>query len=116
MAMCVIPVVGAAPCQCFSPGGNQITSPGRISSIGPPQRWCAAAARRHDEGLAQRVSVPGSSGGRFEGYACARRVGWSDWLKQRIDAYGASEPVGGSFAGRLRTSSLDVQGNLLSVD
>src|SRR5436190_11230032 len=38
--MCVIAVVGVAPCQCFSPGGNQITSPGRISSIGPSQR-CA---------------------------------------------------------------------------
>src|SRR3954451_15662180 len=31
-------VVGAAPCQCFSPGGNHTTSPGRISSTGPPQR------------------------------------------------------------------------------
>ena len=40
MAICVMAVVGAAPCQCFSPGGNQITSPGRICSIGPPQR-CA---------------------------------------------------------------------------
>ena len=40
MAMCVIAVVGLAPCQCFSPGANQITSPGRMSSIGPPQR-CA---------------------------------------------------------------------------
>src|ERR1017187_1669856 len=38
--MCVMAVVGAAPCQCFSPGGNQTMSPGRISSIGPPQR-CA---------------------------------------------------------------------------
>ena len=37
--MCDIPVLGAAPCQCFSPGANQTTSPGRISSIGPPQRW-----------------------------------------------------------------------------
>src|SRR6185369_15156082 len=37
MAKCVIAVVGAAPCQCFSPGANQITSPGRISSMGPPQ-------------------------------------------------------------------------------
>src|SRR5687767_5235893 len=37
--MWVIAVVGAAPCQCFSPGENQTTSPGRISSIGPPQRW-----------------------------------------------------------------------------
>src|SRR5881296_2197858 len=33
-------VVGVAPCQCFSPGENQITSPGRIGSIGPPHR-CA---------------------------------------------------------------------------
>src|SRR5579872_5858211 len=38
MAIWVIAVVGAAPCQCFSPGGIQRTSPGRISSIGPPQR------------------------------------------------------------------------------
>ena len=37
IAICVIAAVGAAPCQCFSPGANQITSPGRISSIGPPQ-------------------------------------------------------------------------------
>src|SRR5207245_10723049 len=40
MAMCVMAVVGAAPCQCFSPGENQTTSPGRISSTGPPHR-CA---------------------------------------------------------------------------
>src|SRR5438552_2787664 len=40
MAICVIGVVGVAPCQCFSPGANQTTSPGRISSIGAPQR-CA---------------------------------------------------------------------------
>src|SRR2546423_3813435 len=29
-------VVGMAPCQCFSFGGHQITSPGRISTFGPP--------------------------------------------------------------------------------
>ena len=40
MAKWVIAVLGAAPCQCFSPGGIQTTSPGRSSSIGPPQR-CA---------------------------------------------------------------------------
>src|SRR5579863_5532190 len=38
MAMCVIAVVAVAPCQCFSPGSNQATSPGRICSIGPPSR------------------------------------------------------------------------------
>jgi hypothetical protein len=31
IATCVIAVVGVAPCQCFSPGGNQTTLPGRIS-------------------------------------------------------------------------------------
>src|SRR6266513_333447 len=36
MAMCVIAVVGDAPCQCLMPGGNQTTSPGRTSSTGPP--------------------------------------------------------------------------------
>ena len=38
MAMWVMAVVGVAPCQCFSPGANQTTSPGRISSTGPPSR------------------------------------------------------------------------------
>src|SRR5919197_889975 len=36
MAICVMAVVGVAPCQCFSPGGHQTTSTGRISSLGPP--------------------------------------------------------------------------------
>lgn len=39
MAIWVIAVVGEAPCQCFSPAANQTTSPGRISSMGPPSRW-----------------------------------------------------------------------------
>src|SRR2546430_6648880 len=38
MAMCIIAVVGVAPCQCFSPGGNQTTSPARTSSMEPPSR------------------------------------------------------------------------------
>src|SRR5437016_5472763 len=33
-------VVGVAPCQCFSLGENQTTSPGRISSTAPSSR-CA---------------------------------------------------------------------------
>src|SRR5215212_7713299 len=36
MATCVIAVVGVAPCQCLSLGGHQTTSPGRISTFGPP--------------------------------------------------------------------------------
>src|SRR5436190_5683415 len=36
MAIWLIAVLGEAPCQCFSFGGNHTTSPGRISSTGPP--------------------------------------------------------------------------------
>lgn len=39
MTICVIAVVSAAPCQCFSPDGRQMTSLGRISSMRPPSRW-----------------------------------------------------------------------------
>src|SRR5437763_31689 len=38
MAIWVMAVVAVAPCQCFSPGGIQTTSPGRISSTGPSHR------------------------------------------------------------------------------
>ena len=40
VAMWVIAIVGEAPCQCFSLGANHTTSPGRISSTGPPS-FCA---------------------------------------------------------------------------
>src|SRR2546428_6624751 len=43
MAMCVIPMFGEAPCQCLTPGGIRTTSPGRISSIGPPHCWTRPA-------------------------------------------------------------------------
>jgi hypothetical protein len=34
MAMWVMDIVGEAPCECFSLGGNHATSPGGICSIG----------------------------------------------------------------------------------
>src|SRR5438309_11348604 len=37
--MCVIAVVGTAPCQCFTRGGMRTTSPGRISWTGPAHCW-----------------------------------------------------------------------------
>src|SRR3989440_2829320 len=66
MAMCIMAVVAVAPCQCFSPGENQITSPGPISSIGPPQRCTrprpAVTIRVWPSGwLCQAVRAPGSN-------------------------------------------------------
>src|SRR5436309_2296660 len=66
MAMCVMAVDAVAPCKCFSPGGNQITSPGRICSIGPPQRWArpqpAVTIRVWPSGwVCHAVRAPGSN-------------------------------------------------------
>src|SRR5580704_16174002 len=66
MAICVMAVVGDAPCQCFSPGANQTTSPGRISSICPPQRWArpqpAVTMRVWPSGcVCHAVRAPGSN-------------------------------------------------------
>ena len=64
--MCVMAVVGAAPCQCFSPGENQTTSPEWISSMGPPQRWVRpepdVTIRVWPSGcVCQAVRAPGSN-------------------------------------------------------
>jgi hypothetical protein len=50
--MCVIAVVGAAPCQCRSLGGIHTTSPGRISAAGSPS---VCTRPTPDERLAERV-------------------------------------------------------------
>ena len=98
MAMCVIAVVGDAPCQCFSPGANQTTSPGRISSIGPPSRCTrprpAVTISVWPSGcVCHAVRAPGSkvTAAPADARGCRR-------VEQRIDAHGAGEPVGRSLA------------------
>ena len=61
-----MPVAGVAPCQCFSPGANQTTSPGRMSSTGPPSRWAHpqphVTIRVWPSGwVCQAVRAPGSN-------------------------------------------------------
>jgi len=53
MAMCVIAVVGDAPCQCFSPGSKETTSPGRnevriLPSSSVMRPWYARYALRSE--------------------------------------------------------------------
>ena len=91
MAMCVIAVVGVAPCQCFTPGGNQTTSPGRISSIGPPSActqpspdvtirvWPSGCVCHAVRAPGSKVTLPPLT---------ARRIAR---LEQRIDAHRAGE-------------------------
>ena len=100
-------VVGPAPCQCFSPGGNHTTSPGRISSTGPPSRCTQPQPVSHDQRLAERVRVPGRARAGLEGDERAGNTGGLRRAEQRIDADRAGEPIGGTFAGRLRTAAFD---------
>ena len=51
-------VVGEAPCQCFSPGGHQTTSPGRIVRALPALALHQAAASGHDQVLPEGMRVP----------------------------------------------------------
>src|SRR5438477_6817868 len=56
MAVCVIAVVGVAPCQCFSPGANQTTSPGRIFSIGVALALNPAKTGRDNQRLTEWIA------------------------------------------------------------
>src|ERR1700716_4232909 len=69
--MWVMPLLGDAPCQCFSPGGIQTTSPGRISRTGPPLVWTRPTPettyRVWPSGcVCHAVRAPGSNDTRFE--------------------------------------------------
>ena len=78
---------------------DHVTGPNLLDRPAPALR--AAAAGGHDQGLAERVRVPGGPGAGLErdsgtGYAC--RIGG---LENRVDADSAGEPLGRSFAGGL---------------
>ncbi len=73
-----------------------------------------ACTRGHDQSLPKGMRVPGCACAWLKGDACAgdeRRVGR---LKQWIDAYGASKPIGRPLAGCLRSNSFDVQARVSS--
>src|SRR5437870_3044776 len=73
-------VVVVAPCQCFSPGGNQTTSPrpDYLDRTSPAPR--EATAGRHDQRLSQRVRVPrGAGAGLGVTLAPATRAGSVVW-------------------------------------
>src|ERR1700704_1076324 len=69
MASCVTAVAGVAPCQCFSPGENQTTSPGPNLLNAAAFALSPATASRDDESLTERMRVPCSPRVRLESYA-----------------------------------------------
>ena len=98
MAMCVMAVVArrAVPMLLTRREPDHVAGPDFLDRPSPALR--AAAARRDDEGLSERVGVPcGSSAGleRDAGADHACRIGR---IEQRIDAHRAGEILGGPFA------------------
>ena len=106
--MWVIAVVGDAPCQCFSPGGIQMTSPGRISSIGPPHRCARPAPDTHDQRLTERMRVPRRPSPRLKRDARAVDTRRRRRVQQRIDPYGSGEPLRRALCARPGTNPDDV--------
>lgn len=101
-------VVAVAPCQCFSPGGNQITSPGRDGLDGPTPALGQSTAGGDDQGLTQGVGVPCRPGVGLKRDAHAHRPRRCFGAEQWVDAHPAGEILLRPVAGRLGTASLDV--------
>src|SRR5208337_3269020 len=73
----------------------------------------AAGPSRHDQGLTQRVGVPGCAGARLERDSAADHACRIGRLEQRVNAYGARKILGRSFARRLRTTPFDFHSDLV---
>src|SRR5258708_7608904 len=108
--MCVMPLVGEAPCQCFSPGGIHTTSPGRILAHRTSLGLGPADARDDIQRLAQGMRMPCRARARLEGYAGRdnprRRFGGDDWILPDR----ARKILLGCLARRPRTGEMDVHG------
>jgi AraC-like DNA-binding protein len=104
MAMWVMAVVGAAPCQCFSPGGNQTTSPGRISSIGPPQR-----CTRPEPAVTTNAIYPHGAEHETE-RAQAYREELAERITQAVRQDGRVEVLKGLYLNRSSTSTNPLHG------
>jgi hypothetical protein len=72
-----------------------------------------SAARGDDEGLAERVGVPGSPRAGLEGDAGAGHERRIRGLKEGVDADGAGKPIRGALGGGLRADALDIHGAIL---
>jgi hypothetical protein len=98
---------GAMPMPFTGRKPNDIT---RMDVLdGPAFQLDPPSTGRHDQSLTKWMSVPRCACAwlkRNAGAGYERRIGR---LKQRIDAHGASKPIGRSLPGCLRPNSFDLQ-------
>jgi hypothetical protein len=82
MAMCVMAVVGAAPCQCFSPG-----EPDHIAGMDlldwPSLALHPTTAGCDNQGLTERMNMPCGASTGLEGHVCTASAGGLVRLEER---------------------------------
>src|SRR5262249_25537758 len=69
---------------------------------------CPTAASRHNQGLSERMAVPGGPSAGLERDTGATHPSLIGCIEQGVNAYRAGKVLGRSFAGRLRATSFDV--------
>ena len=108
MAIWVIPVrrCGSVPVLLAGRKPDHVARPDLLDRPAPALR--PAAARRDEQGLAERMRMPRSPRTRLESDAGALNQRRIRRLKQRIDTDRAGEPIRRSLDGSLRANSLDV--------
>src|SRR2546425_4579021 len=87
---------GAVPMLLTRRNPDHVTGPNLLDWPSPALR--EARAGRHDQGLAERVRVPGRPGASLERDTGTEHAGRIGGLEQRIDAHRAGEPLGGAHA------------------
>ena len=75
---------------------------------------CQASARRDNQLLTQRMSMPRGSRPRLECHTGCNRTCRCVCLKQWVNAYRSGKPVSRAFAGRLCAVSCDVHNLMMS--
>ena len=93
-ARCVMAVVGAAPCQCLTPGGHETTSPGRITCIGLPHSCVRPTPEINDQALPARMRMPSRTRAGLERHQRARGVDVGVGGPDGIDAHPSGEELG----------------------
>lgn len=79
-----------------------MTSPGRISTIGPSSHWVQPQPGCHDQGLSKRMGMPGRPGARLE-----RDAGACDPRRRRRRVQGSIRTVPVNVSGEPNTDGCD---------
>jgi hypothetical protein len=97
MAMCVMAVVGVAPCHIARSDFYFWFA----LALHPPAAGC------HNQGLSERMNMPSGASAGLERDANAEDASRFDRLKQGVNTYSSCKILFWAFAGRLRAAFFD---------